>query len=102
MAKTPGSARAHVTPVIRTAFLNALDIMQDRKGMTLSEIMYDQICEHGLLTVMDKMGKYLERVADVNVEHSGEVTSLVSVLTGLTQGAGHDPAVESEPGSVRH
>ncbi len=70
--------------------------------MTLSQIMYEEIETHGLLTVMDRMGKYLERVSDVNVEHSGEVTSLVSVLTGLTQGAGHDTAMESEPGSIRH
>ncbi len=91
-----------MTPVIRTAFLRALDIMEAQQGKTLSEIMYDQITEHGLLTVMDKMGKYLERVSDVNVEHSGEVTSLVSVLTGIAEGARHDSAVEGEPGQLRH
>lgn len=98
-----------VAPTMRYAFLKALDIIGQKEGKTLPEIvvslMYDgdgNFSPSAALAVMDRVAKFAERTGDVNVTHSGEVTSLVSVLTGITQSAGHDTPVEGEPESVRH
>jgi hypothetical protein len=87
---------------MRRAFLKALDLKASAEGKTLPEIMLDLIQAEGLLPVMDRIAKFQERTGEVNVNHSGEVVSLVSVLTGLTEGAGYDTQVESEPSSLRH
>lgn len=92
-------ARHEVAPVIRSAFLRGLDLHCKAEGKTHSEIMADLIREEGLLTVMDKVAKFAERVSQTDINHSGEV-SLVSILSGI--GAEHDTEVEEESGSIRH
>ena len=96
------TVRHPVAPTLRGAFLKALELKGGKSGMTLAEIILELIETEGMLAVMDRVAKFQERVGTLDVQHSGEVTSLVSVLTGLAPGTGHDTAVESEPGSVRH
>jgi len=103
------AVRHPVAPTIRYAFLKALDIIGEREGKTLPEIMmslmYDgdgNFSPTAALAVMDRVAKFAERTGEVNVNHSGEVVSLVSVLTGIAEGAGYDTQVESEPSSLRH
>ena len=91
-----------VAPTLRYAFLKALDLKGKRDGMTLPQIMLALIDENGLLPVLDRVAKFQEKTADINLNHSGEVTSLVSVLTSIAPGAGYDTQVESEPSSLRH
>lgn len=95
----PRAAKSHLAPTVRAAFLRALDLIEDQQGLTFSQLMAKAIEEHGVLEVLSKIGKYVERESNVSVqvEHS-----LVDVLSSLDQRAGHDTSVESEPGSVRH
>ncbi len=97
-----GTVKHPVAPTLRGAFLKALELKGNKSGKTLPEIMLELIETEGLLAVMDRVAKFQERTGTLDVNHSGEVTSLVSVLTGLTQGSGHDSEMASEPGSVRH
>jgi hypothetical protein len=91
-----------VAPTLRRAFLKALDLKGDRDGMTLPQIMLGLIDEHGLLPVLDRVAKFQEKTADINLNHSGEVTSLVQVLTSFAEIPGHDTEVASEPERLRH
>ena len=100
MAKTFNSGRSHVTPVVRTAFLRALDLKTKRDGLTFSEMLLAEIDTYGLMPVLDKIAKFTERTSDVNVNHSGD--SLVSILTSLAASAVNDTGVESKPDEVRH
>lgn len=97
-----GNVRHPVAPMLRGAFIKALDLKASAEGKTLAQIMLDLIEAEGMLAVMDRIAKFQEKSADLNVHHSGEITSLAAVLTGLTESAGHNPAVEEQPGSIRH
>jgi hypothetical protein len=102
VAKVNGATKHQIAPRVRGGILGALDIMEARDGVTISEAIYQEMKEKGVLYVLDKAGKYVERITDVNVGVTDEFRSLVDVLTAITEGAGHDTPVESEPGSIRH
>ena len=91
-----------VAPTVRSNFLKALDIKAKAEGKTLPELMVALIEQEGLLAVMNVVAKYQERTGEINLNHSGEITSLASVLTGIATGAGHDTEVEERPGILRH
>ncbi len=99
MGRPPGSAKHQLAPVVRGAFVRALDIIQDKKGKTLPELMYEAINEHGILMVMKSIAPYIERETKVDLTSNG--VSLIEVLSTIS-GARHDPPVESEPESIRH
>jgi hypothetical protein len=86
--------------MLRGAFIKALDLKASQEGKTLAEIMLDLIQAEGMLAVMDRIAKFQERTGTLDVNHKG--VSLAEILTGITQGAGHDTQVEGEPDSVRH
>ena len=94
------SAKHHLAPTIRGAFLRGLKLHEANTGLTFSEIMAEQMQEHGVLYVMERVSKFTERTTEAKIEHSGEV-NLVNVLSNLASRE-HDTAVESEPGTVRH
>lgn len=102
----PGKQVKHpVAPTMRYAFLKALDIKGEKEGKTLPEIMYELIKQEGLLAVMDRVSRFQEKQADLNVNHTGEVTSLVGVLgalSGYAEGNIRNPEVAGEPGQLRH
>ena len=47
-----------LAPLVRTAFVNALGLIERDTGKTLPEMMRDCIEQHGLLAVLDKLSKY--------------------------------------------
>lgn len=101
--KQPGQAKHKIAPVIRAAFLRGLDIIEQKRGMTFSQLMAEEIEKAGLLVVLDKVGRYVEKEASVDVTTNGE--SLVDVLGSLNtaiQRARDDLTVEEEPGPLRH
>ena len=101
--KADGKQIIHaVAPRLRRAFLKALDLKGNRDGLTLPQIMLGLIDEHGLLPVLDRVAKFQEKTADINLNHSGEVSTLASVLTSLATRPGYDTEVEGESDSVRH
>lgn len=69
-------AKSDIAPVLRTAFLAALDIVKDKRGLTLPELMADLIEQEGLLAVMDRMSKFAIKEKNVNtsVDVSGRIT----------------------------
>ena len=81
--------------------MRALELREARTGMTFSEMLDAEIDNSGLLPVMDRVAKFVERVNTTNLHHSGEV-GLVGILESLAQSTGHHTDVESEPDSVRH
>ena len=96
-------AKHHVAPVVRAAFLRAIERKEEPDDITFSEMLVGEIEQHGLLAVMDKVARYTERTSDVNVSHSGE--TLVSILTGIAKAeraAAADSSVEAETEPVRH
>ena len=101
MAGNGKHARHEVAPLIRGAFIRALKIIENDTGKSFSDLMLQEIETHGLLAVMDRVGKFQERITTTNLHHSGEV-GLVGILESLAAGAGHDTSVESESDSVRH
>jgi len=101
VAKTHGSATHYVAPTVRAAFLRALDLIEAEKGLTFSELIKAEIEKNGLLAVMDRVGKYMERTSSVDMNHSGEI-GLVGILESLAGRTRPDTEMEAEPGSVRH
>lgn len=89
-------ARADITPEVRGAWLRAAK-MQENKGRGLSELIAEAM-EKDVLAALNAIAKFLPR--ESKVEHSGEVTNLVNVLTSLS--TGHDTSVESKSDSIRH
>ena len=98
MVKKVGDTRRHISPIVRAAFLNALDFIEDNRGKTFSQLIVEAIDEHGLMFVMDRVAKYAERTGELKVEHTGE--SLVGILERI--GRQHHTEVEAEPQPVRH
>jgi len=62
-----------VAPTIRGAFLRALDIIKDKRDKTFSQLLADEIEVHGLLVVMERVGRFQERVSANTVTHDGTV-----------------------------
>ena len=90
----------HLGPKIRAAFCRSLEILEDRTHMTLPEIMYNEIAEHGLLHVMDKVAKYMEKTSEVSVT-AGD--SLLGVLTTIADESSRlNSELEDESNEVRH
>ncbi len=90
-------ARRELAPTIRALIADALGIVQEKKGITLMEVLADEMIAMGLIQSLDKLGKYVER----DTTHRHEVgESLVEVLTALS--TGHHTQVESEPDELRH
>ena len=50
-----------IAPLVRTAFVNALVLIEKDTGKTLPDMMRDCIEQHGLLAVLDKLSKYTVR-----------------------------------------
>ena len=50
-----------IAPLVRTAFVNALVLIEKDTGKTLPEMMRDCIEQHGLLAVLDRLSKYTVR-----------------------------------------
>ena len=74
-------AKHPVAPTIRGAFLRAIERKENRDRVTFSEMMLEEIDEKGLLTVMDKVARFVERTSDVTVNTEEE--TLADILTGL-------------------
>ncbi|MFZ9064653.1 MAG: hypothetical protein ACO22U_13535 [bacterium] len=68
--------------------------------MTLPEMMYNEIAEHGLLHVMDKVAKYMEKTSEISVT-AGD--SLLGVLTSIADESSRlNSELEDESDEVRH
>lgn len=86
----------HVAPVIRKALLGALGVKMRRDGVTLNEIVLAEMDTHGVIEVMNKLGKYIERSGENvirgtvehkhvgSIEHVGvsELDSLIGEASG--------------------
>ncbi len=99
MGRPVGSARHQLAPVVRSAFVRALDIIKENRNKTLPELMSEAIEEHGILLVMKSIAPYIERESKIDLTSNG--VSLIEVLSTIS-GARHDTPVESEPESIRH
>ena len=71
------SLKHPVAPTIRGAFLKGVGIVADKRNLTFSELMAEEIEEHGLLQVLQTVSKFQERVGTINTnvtathQHSG-------------------------------
>jgi len=94
-----------ISPRIRGAFLKALKEKSRRDGKTFSQLMLDEIDEHGLLLVMEKVGKFAERShthrvrGEVDHKHTHErlpeTTEFIEgVLSGGTFASPEEPSEE--------
>lgn len=93
-----------IAPTMRRAFLKALEIRGNRTGQTLPEIVDDLIEREGLLAVMDRMAKFQEKTADINLNHGGEVglVGILGALSGIGPSESRNTEVADEPGELRH
>ncbi len=64
-------AKHDLAPLVRTAFVNAIDLIERDTGKTFSQMMQDAIEEHGILPVLDRLSKYTVREQAVtgNIKH---------------------------------
>jgi len=104
-------AKHHVAPIVRGAFLEALERIKDEDRKTYSEIIADWIrgemvdgkpSYSGMADVLNAVSKF--NVRESAVEGEINVNTLESVLAGLPSigHAGDDTEVEEEPARLRH
>lgn len=71
-------AKHDVAPVIRGAFLRALELTEAESGKTFSELVADAIRSEGLLPVLDRISKFTVREAKNDLTSGGkEISDLV-------------------------
>ena len=80
-----------VAPLIRGAFISALEIVGDRRRQTLPEMVAQEIEDKGFLTVLQAISRFTEKESNVSVETHTE--SLADILTRIN---------EAEQESVHH
>ena len=68
-----------IAPLVRTAFVNALGLIEKDTGKTFPEMMRDCIEKHGLLAVLDRLSKYT-----VREKHSTRVNETKLVTDKVT------------------
>ncbi len=99
--------RRQLAPVVRAAFIKAIyDIEEGRQahipknlaGKTFSHLLVEAIGELGILTVMDKIAKYVERDAKLEINTPNDwIDSLRRIGNTASNGE-----VEDKPDALRH
>jgi len=73
-------AKNDLAPLVRTAFVNAIGLMENDSGKTFSEMMKDCIESDGLLAVLDRLAKYTVREQHVSGNLNHDHTHRVEVI----------------------
>ena len=73
----------HIAPLIRGAFISALNIVGDRRRQTLPEMVAQEIEDKGFLTVLQAVSRFTEKESNVSVETHTE--TLADALTRINE-----------------
>ena len=97
------SGKRDVAPMVRAAFLNALEEIKRTEGLTFSQIIARWIREDGIGPVLQAVSKFTVREKEINATITHK--SLVDILIHEFDPASSDrenKALEAEPGSIHH
>jgi hypothetical protein len=63
--------RRPVAPLVREALVSALGIIEQEDGKAFQDLLADAVREHGILEVLSKLSKYMERehIVSGKVDH---------------------------------